>query len=67
MLLVECVERLLAVEGLHHLVALLLKRKGEQLLNRLLVVDEENSCDPGWQSMPKKPSSGALIHLHTRL
>ena len=46
LLLVECLERLLSVERLDDLVALLLKRIGEQLLNRLLVVNEEDAYCP---------------------
>ena len=42
-LLVEAVERLLAVGGLHDVVAVLAQRIGEQRLDRLLVVDEQDA------------------------
>ena len=41
--LAQAVERLLAVEGGHHVVALLAQRIGEQRLDRLLVVHEKDA------------------------
>jgi hypothetical protein len=43
-LAVEALQRLLAVGGRDDVVALLLKRVAEELLNRLLVVDEQDAC-----------------------
>ena len=42
-LLVEAVERLAAVGGLHDVVALLAQRIRQQRLDRLLVVDEQDA------------------------
>ena len=41
-LLGEALQRLAAVEGRHHLVAVLAQRVGEQRLDGLLVVDEQD-------------------------
>ena len=43
MLLGEARERLLAVGGLHDLVAVALQRERQQRLDRLLVVDEQDA------------------------
>ena len=43
LLLVEARERLAAVGGLHDLVAVALQREGEQRLDRLLVVDQQDA------------------------
>ena len=39
----EALERLLAVERGHHVVPLLAQRVGQELLNRVLVVHEQNA------------------------
>ena len=63
-LLGEAVERLAAVERRDDLVALLAKRVGEQGLNRLLVVDEQ---DPSGllRALPAR-ARGASAHARKR-